>query len=363
MLVHWNGITCFSVTSLHTRTRGSVDVPMITRPRRMEYHLFDSSTSRPSPRYLDYYEETDSPLTRHRHEDPRSERSWNYQQAFPHTRRFVPPFQEGLTTSSDSLEYNDNENIPTKTAIDSLKLNVYSSFIRSASSTLIKLAIISTVLILMFPPSLPAEAFANKITTAYDDRPKRRGPTPTDLGVAIRQDLVGDEYRGLKHCGIAPNCFCSTDALEDDPDHSIPPWHWPRDKDMKQEEAFELLYQLISKEYIPGQGNIDGGGFEVKKYDPKLGYLYVQFESLKNGYIDDVEFAYISPITSSASSMNDDSSWNTIQVRSSSRVGYLDYGVNAKRLNFIAQLLQKRGWDAPGVDLQTHYRYKEENNL
>ncbi len=84
--------------------------------------------------------------------------------------------------------------------------------------------------------------------------------------------------------------------------------------------------------------------------------MYVQFESLKNGYIDDVEFAYIPSSLSSASS-------SVIQVRSSSRIGYLDYGVNAKRLNFIAQLLQKRGWDAPGVDLKTHTRYAEENGL
>ena len=44
------------------------------------------------------------------------------------------------------------------------------------------------------------------------------------------------------------------------------------------------------KDYPPGQQEIDGGGFEIKKMDLEKGYIYVQFESLKRGYIDDVEF-------------------------------------------------------------------------
>ena len=34
---------------------------------------------------------------------------------------------------------------------------------------------------------------------------------------------------------------------------------------------------------------VDGGGFKVVKETE--GYLYCQFEALKKGYIDDVEFA------------------------------------------------------------------------
>jgi uncharacterized protein (DUF1499 family) len=36
-------------------------------------------------------------------------------------------------------------------------------------------------------------------------------------------------------------------------------------------------------------------------------------------------------------------------VRSSSRVGDSDFSVNAKRLNYIAEKLRAKGWDAPGV--------------
>jgi uncharacterized protein (DUF1499 family) len=90
----------------------------------------------------------------------------------------------------------------------------------------------------------------------------------------------------------------------------------------------------------------------MKTFDDNKGYAYVQFEALKNGYIDDVEFAYIEGYGERA-----------VQVRSSSRVGYLDYGVNAKRVNWIAKELRGKGWDAVGVDFTTHRGYALENQI
>jgi len=194
-----------------------------------------------------------------------------------------------------------------------------------------------------------ANAFPNKISDKFDDRPKRRGPQPKDLGIATRKDMVGGEYMGLKNCGPAPNCFCSTDSAEDEPDHFIPAWLWPKGYD--QETAFKELEAVVNT-YEPGHDNIDAGGFAIKKSDPSKGYLYVQFEALKNGYIDDLEFAVLS-------GMGD----REVQVRSSSRVGYLDYGVNAKRLNYIAKLLKSKGWDASGVDFKTHPDYASQNGI
>lgn len=146
----------------------------------------------------------------------------------------------------------------------------------------------------------------------------------------------------------APNCFCSTDSNEDDPDHSIPSWTFP--DSLTSEAGFQQLYEVV-KAYPPGQSEIDGGGFEIVTFDPKKGYMYVQFESLKNGFIDDVEFAVLG------------SAKNEVQVRSSSRLGYLDFGVNAKRLNYLAKQLKDKGWDAKGVELKTHMGYAEENQL
>eukprot|EP00804_Cyclotella_cryptica_P030750 CCRYP_009162-RA/>CCRYP_009162-RA protein AED:0.25 eAED:0.23 QI:0/0/0/1/1/1/2/0/183 len=179
------------------------------------------------------------------------------------------------------------------------------------------------------------------------------GSQPKGLGVAMRKDMAGEEYFGLKPCGAAPNCFCSTDPLIDDPDHNIPPWKWPTDTLSSQEAAFQQLYDVV-KAYPPGQSNIDGGGFDIVTFDPKAGYIYVQFESLKNGYVDNVEMAVVG---------KGDSASNVVQVRSSSRLGYLDFGVNAKRLNYLAKCLREKGWDAPGVDLSSHRGYAEENGL
>lgn len=194
-----------------------------------------------------------------------------------------------------------------------------------------------------------ANAFPNKVSDKFDDRPKRRGPQPKDLGIATRKDMGGEEYAGLKNCGAAPNCFCSTDSAEYEPDHFIPAWLWPKGYD--QETAFKEL-EVIVNTYKPGQNNIDAGGFAIKKSDPSKGYMYIQFEALKNGYIDDLEFAVLS-------GKGD----REVQVRSSSRVGYLDYGVNAKRLNYIANALKSKGWDAPGVDFKTHPDYAMQNGI
>ena len=194
-----------------------------------------------------------------------------------------------------------------------------------------------------------AFAFENKISTKFDDRPKRKGPKPKDLGVAKRMDIVGEEYQGLKHCGNAPNCFVSTEIPEDDPDHYIPAWKWPEEFGDDSEKAFAQLASTINA-YKPGQSNVDGGGFKV--ITNEKGYIYTQFESLKNGYIDDVEFALIEGFGK-----------KSVQVRSSSRIGYLDFGVNARRLNYIAKDLRAQGWDAPGVDFKTHQNYAIQNEV
>ena len=203
-----------------------------------------------------------------------------------------------------------------------------------------------------FPPS-KVGAFENRISTKYDDKPKTRGSKPKDLGVSDRTSTSLDgentQYVGLKGCGAAPNCFSSSLPPLDDPDHAIPPFIWP--DGLTQEQAFQNLKDAIMA-YPPGQNGVDGGGFGIQTFDPKQGYLYVQFESLKRGYIDDLEFAVVP---------NDGE--RVVQVRSSSRIGYLDFGVNAKRLNYIAKSLKSKGWTAAGVDFDTHPGYKLENEL
>jgi uncharacterized protein (DUF1499 family) len=205
----------------------------------------------------------------------------------------------------------------------------------------------------LFNTDSVARAFDNRISTKYDDRPKQRGGKPSDIGVLTRKDIAGEDYKGLKHCkpNGAPNCVCSTESVEDDPEHSIPAWVWPESLGNDKKTAFQQLAEVVNA-YEPGQSSIDGGGFKIITNDPENCYIYAQFESLKNGYVDDFELAFIDGLGDRA-----------VQVRSSSRIGYLDFGVNAKRLNFLADKLRAKGWDAKGVDYDTHQNYAIQNEL
>ena len=60
------------------------------------------------------------------------------------------------------------------------------------------------------------------------------------------------------------------------------------------------------------------------------------------GFIDDVEFAVGAA---------------GVQVRSASRVGKIDFLVNAKRLNLISERLRAKGWTAPAITQKTHPEY------
>ena len=199
-------------------------------------------------------------------------------------------------------------------------------------------------------PVGPAAAFDNAILDygKYAKKPKRRGDAPKDLGVSKRKinaaslDADPKAFEGLRGCDGKTNCFSTTgdDLLEDRLTHGadtlIKPWLPPAD----DATPFDTLVAQV-KAYEPGQGFIDGGGFQVVKQTGT--YLYLQFEALKKGYLDDVEFF----ITEDRS----------VQVRSSSRVGSSDFGVNAKRLNYIAAGLRDKGWAIEEITPQTHPDY------
>ena len=182
----------------------------------------------------------------------------------------------------------------------------------------------------------PAAAFDNAVPeyASYADKAKRKGNPPKDLGVSkrtINADSINADpltFDGLRKCDGKPNCFSTTgdELLEDriltGVDTLIKPWRPPAG----DAAPFKSLVKAV-KAYAPGQGFIDGGGFQVVKESES--YLYLQFEALKKGYIDDLEFALRGGL---------------VDVRSSSRVGQTDFAVNAKRLNYIAAALRKDGW-------------------
>jgi uncharacterized protein (DUF1499 family) len=133
-----------------------------------------------------------------------------------------------------------------------------------------------------------------------------KGTPPTDLGV----------HEGkLKPPAKTPNSVTSQASLY--PDHP------------------QRSYADIAP--LPGNGDPEAtldriasiveamDGAKIVKKEP--GYLYAQFTSRLMKYVDDAEFWL-------------DSAAGVIQVRSASRLGSSDLGVNRKRIEFIRQKLQ-----------------------
>lgn len=124
------------------------------------------------------------------------------------------------------------------------------------------------------------------------------GKTPTDIGAHAGR---------LTACPTTPNCVISQG---DDKPHHIDSFECDGD----EAAALETVRQVI-------QG-MDGQRI-VTQTDQ---YLHVEFRSKIMGFVDDVEF-YL-PGT------------GVIHVRSASRVGYYDFGVNRKRLEKIRKMFQ-----------------------
>jgi len=76
---------------------------------------------------------------------------------------------------------------------------------------------------------------------------------------------------------------------------------------------------------------LSSGGYARLEYKSKVGMFATMFNDGKP-FIDDFEIL-VEP--------------TRVSVRSSSRVGDSDLGVNAKRINYIASKLRAKGWDAP----------------
>ena len=115
----------------------------------------------------------------------------------------------------------------------------------------------------------------------------------------------------LLKCPAKPNCVCS--EYRDDADHYIDPIiisHNTTDDTLKfLKESIQELGGVIQTDISP--------------------YLAATFSSSVFGFVDDLEIRI-------------DSIQNVIHIRSASRVGYSDFGVNKKRTELIKDLFFKK---------------------
>lgn len=125
-----------------------------------------------------------------------------------------------------------------------------------------------------------------------------QGSRPSNLGSPTGSELLP--------CPDKPNCVVSSKGA--DADHRIDPLPLYG----SPEQSIQTLAQLIKDEA------------RTTIVTQKDNYLWVEFESRLLRFVDDVEF-YVP------------SAGDSVQVRSASRLGHSDMGVNRKRIEDLRQ--------------------------
>lgn len=122
---------------------------------------------------------------------------------------------------------------------------------------------------------------------------------------ASHRELDGSDM----NCPDSPNCVSS---LASDSEHFITPLTF---KDQPEVAMQRLKAALLSEK-------------RVTLVKEQTHYLHGEVRSLIFRFVDDVEFTLVTEK-------------RVFQIRSSSRVGYSDFGVNRRRIERIRQLFQK----------------------
>ena len=117
---------------------------------------------------------------------------------------------------------------------------------------------------------------------------------------------AGSEIR-LEPCPSSPNCVSS---LELKNKHFIAPLSYAG----KKEAAYQTLVRIIASEP------------RARIVTTQTNYIRAEFKSRVFGFVDDIEFFF-------------SSDQPLIHVRSASRMGYYDFGVNRKRIEGIRKSL------------------------
>jgi uncharacterized protein (DUF1499 family) len=125
-----------------------------------------------------------------------------------------------------------------------------------------------------------------------------------------RPQNLGYETGRLAPCKRSPNCV-SSQADQSDERHYIAPIA------LKGKNAIAAVRKAV--ESMPRT--------TVVRVEPD--YLYAEFRSKLMGFVDDVEFLY-------------DPAKGVVHVRSASRLGRRDFGVNRSRVERLRLLLEKR---------------------
>ena len=156
-------------------------------------------------------------------------------------------------------------------------------------------------------------------------------PRPPGLGVTD----YGGGAKQLAFCPPTPNCISSTENPNDG-EHYVPGWNFNPPDGRGGPFGTSASREQAMAELVAAVEGCDADRFKPRIVERKDDYLYAEFESRWIGYVDDVEFWF------------PDDRANTVEYRSSSRVGANDGKVNRKRIKAIRVALQKKGWRSNG---------------
>jgi uncharacterized protein (DUF1499 family) len=109
----------------------------------------------------------------------------------------------------------------------------------------------------------------------------------------------------LSPCPKSPNCVSS---LSEDESHYVAPLAYETTLEEAREKLISVINSMKRSEMVTAEVN----------------YIHATFKSALFGFVDDVEFLF-------------DDQRKVIDVRSASRTGYSDLGVNRKRVEEIRQ--------------------------
>ena len=125
-----------------------------------------------------------------------------------------------------------------------------------------------------------------------------------------RYGNLGIKNGRLSACPDTPNCVSSQSTKKSD---YIDPIHWPQNVPDIKNILFDTINTMKRTRIVSHDEN----------------YVHVEFTTALFRFIDDVEFLI-------------DEKNRTIHVRSASRVGYSDLGVNRKRVEKIRKTFSRR---------------------
>ncbi|MCG9893130.1 MAG: DUF1499 domain-containing protein [Thermosynechococcaceae cyanobacterium MS004] len=157
---------------------------------------------------------------------------------------------------------------------------------------------------------LPLPAFAQSISAQSTFAQSFSAPQPMAFlsFSGTRPVTLGVQNGQLGGCPNSPNCV-SSQAPASDSEHSIAP----------------IPYTGTTQEAIAKLKSVIQAQERTQIIEATDNYLYAEFSSKLLGFVDDVEFYA-------------DDSAKVIQVRSASRLGQSDLGVNRKRVEEIRSL-------------------------